>query len=311
MSGILLNMKDIILTDIHQDFNWVSNVLKAEKFEKGKDRLTLNGDITDTRNPEVSHNFIDAIGEAHKYAAFADILLGNHDAGYCEQFYQKRYIEKNPGNRFQFRLACKSPAHENHTYFENMMKMLNTSPKAIFKTGHRIIPFGNTNFLLTHAGVHDFFCNFKSKDYYSEISASLALRYDELFFENFMQPNALFTPIGRCRNGDSPYGGAIWRDAFEERTKAPLNQIYGHSPAAVNTFVLHRELDNNGNLQWGVNIDGKQTIYAVFENNVLFIRSVDILARNIPFEVMDCHENSLTEAKKEVRIYPTGKFEIE
>ncbi len=231
----------LIIPDVHQDINWVKNILNQES--GNYDHLVFLGDFFDTHKS--GHN----IASGEQTALFlkdivdgkfgsSTVCVGNHDCAYIEAC-RSLYQHKNPSTLFNF---CSGYTNSKANTISGILKRTDWAKAELFKVVN--------GWLLSHAGLHAGHLKpLKSIDenlvdlYEQSINLNKCLYHD-------VHP---LLQVGYARGGEHNYGGVTWIDwncEFEDIPGFP--QLVGHTPKTDTIRQIGKSFC----------IDGGQTIYA-------------------------------------------------
>lgn len=246
----------LIITDIHQNLNWVKKILEDER--GNYDHILFNGDWIDSyyQPPviegatETAKFLVDAINGKYGPASFN---LGNHDAPVMESW---RWNVKY-SNKPQLLYACSGYTRSKSLNFNKEMTWENWRKFHVFHT------FGG--YVISHAGFSQPYWNdyLSTEDYLDRVWTETEVALDLIS----AQYSRWFAP-GLARGGSSEVvGGPIWLDwSYEFVDMLPINQIVGHT-------TMPNTVRKKGNSYC---IDGHQTAYAILKKNgELIIKSTD------------------------------------
>jgi hypothetical protein len=230
----------LVISDIHQDINWVKSILEVEK--GNYDHLHFNGDIID------SHKKPDKISGARETAIFyrwlldnGTVNLGNHDLPYMEFFpYNLKYKDKP----FGAASYCSGFSESKSLKFNKEMTWGAWRKAKTF----RVI----NGWLVSHAGFHLGFWDWSAND---NDNLKRLWETSEEWLEKlpYFYNKELFG-LGKARGGDAYMGGPFWLDFhYEFKDSIPMKQLVGHTGCA--DAVRYQ-----GN---SCCIDGHQTFYAI------------------------------------------------
>lgn len=237
--------KVLLISDIHQDIDWVEKVL----FQESPDRVIWMGDWFDSHKP------VDKIFGARQTAKWLKeriennpkdvFLFGNHDFPY-----------------YEVAPACRRHTNKRHIY-TYCSGFTNSKAKEINKElteehWQRFLPFCfvNNEYVISHAGISSHWWPVANTD---DIP-TLAFVYDKAMTAVV---NARSYPMdildaGLARGGNAVVGGFTWLDWDEEFTdEIPFAQIVGHT-------ANHNHIRQRGR---SFCIDGGQHTYAYFQKD--------------------------------------------
>lgn len=304
-------MRHIIIPDIHLDIDYLQSILDKENMRVGvpDKKLTLLGDIADTRNPNVDKNPNKMMRIISDFSEWdnVEVLPGNHDYFYFEEILASHYEMKqgDPINFLQREGTINGKTAEDVEMYTKAYNNIRKHPRDIFKNVHTTSKVGDENILVTHSGLHDFYFK-QNGNNIGLVREAIEAQYNDLFVSNFKARHPMINACGSARNGMALYGGIMWRDDISEPTVAPLNQIYGHTAMEGVAVYTRHMIDDKA--YFNLCLDGKQTTYGVIENDCIHIRSVT------PDFAFLKHENKKDRFYghvKEVRIFLDGVISLD
>jgi hypothetical protein len=245
----------LIITDIHQNLNWVKKILEDER--GNYDHVLFNGDWIDSyyQPPviegatETAKFVVDAINGRYGPASFN---IGNHDAPVMESW---RWNIKY-SNKPQLFYGCSGYTRSKSLNFNKEMTWENWRKFHVFHT------FGG--YVISHAGFSQPYWNdyLSTDDYLDRAWTETEAALDLLS----AQYSRWFAP-GYARGGREVVGGPIWLDwNYEFVDMLPINQIVGHT-------TMPNTVRKKGKSYC---IDGHQTAYAILKKDgELIIKSTE------------------------------------
>lgn len=265
-------MKTLILTDIHNGWEWAESVIKKES----PDRVVFAGDYFDSKDewgPEASETAdwlkgsINIPGRIH--------LFGNHDVQYAF-------------NYSVLQVSC----FEQWKYCQ-----INTFLTQSDWNKLRYYYVLDRTWLITHAGLHPHYIPSEiqalypdRKSFYKNIKELLDSYIERIPIDLSDESVPSIFNVGHCRKGWAKYGHIIWCDFSREfKPTKGLNQIFGHTPQHVpSVSVLNENGDtdlavatdiesdevNNPNCSYNLCLDTRdKCYYAVWDKKSLSIKS--------------------------------------
>jgi len=239
----------LVFSDVHQDLQWVKDVLKAE--DGNYDQILFNGDIIHgKRNDRV-------LSGTRETAIFYKWLLdnypvniGNHELPIYESWERNSKFQTHKEPYYRMGGWTKSST----LHFNREMTRQDWEKPKLFRVVH--------GFLVSHAGFHPIFWNFNKT-----IDENLQFLWDSSILALSTIPKrheaSAFFEAGPARYYDPSHarvkvGGPVWLDWNDEFLDGlPLPQLVGHTPKEMTV----RRIGNS------YNIDGKQTTYAIIKEH--------------------------------------------
>lgn len=238
--------KLLIITDVHQNINWVKNILETEK--NNYDHVLFNGDWIDSYYEppiiagaeETARFVLAAINGEYGPASFN---IGNHDLPVMESWKKNStYFNKVP-----LLTACSGFTRSKSMNFNKVLKWSD------WRKFHGFHTFGG--YVISHAGISSLYWqSFATIEdnlnkIWNEIEQALdliSLQYSHWFAAGF------------ARGGPEVVGGPMWLDWNEEfMNNLPIKQIVGHTT----------ELNNVRTIEDSYCIDAHQTAYALLNGD--------------------------------------------
>ena len=259
-------MKTIVVPDVHNKTHLVDDILK---YENHFDRVIILGDVFDHFNDtaQIAKEVATWVKTKLQDSRFV-FLWGNHDVHYGVRS-RKQYCS---GYSIEKDMA--------------IWEVLNDNDFAKW----RYFWF-ESNFLLTHAGLHGKFLPPLWKRVDTQALQEFLSKEQELCREAFQQAYGehWFALFGDARNRTPrgvPIGGILWCDANEEFEPIKgLSQIFGHTYQSVPTFIfgetgLGRINDENtvlkmrvkANMDYNLALDCSLRYYAIIRDDILKIK---------------------------------------
>lgn len=264
-------MKTIIISDLHNRVDWVEFALQSPVL-KPYDRVIFLGDYFD--------DYYDTVQNAANAAQWLEQsihepnrihLMGTHDLWY--RFPSNRFISAS-GNTEAKAYAIRGALTEKDW---NLLKLFHYEQ----------------NFLMTHAGVHQFLINWyvsQKKSIYSKhihiinnkevldlntqevIDKIIQPATDEALIDISRNKSHPWLDAGYARGGIQPVGGIIWLDWNKEfEPISDLNQIVGHTE---HQFPEQKSTQNSDNYC----LDTRNHHIGILEDGKFsYVRTVDVL----------------------------------
>lgn len=261
------NMKTIIIPDLHNRVNWIEQTLSSPIL-KPYDMIVYLGDYFD--------NFYDTPRDAYNSATWLRQslhkpnrvhLLGTHDLWYR---FPNNPLAKASGNTYEKAYAINS--------------VLTIDDWNLIKPYHY-----EQNFLLTHAGVHQYLISkyvLENKQIFNKhiVDNVLQLNSQEIV-DQIIKPATeealkdvsnnsmnIWFDAGFARLGTQKVGGIIWLDWNIEFEPIPgLNQIVGHSERLV---PEQKSIQDSKNYC----LDTKSQYIGILENGEFtYLETIDVL----------------------------------
>lgn len=234
-----MNVKTLILSDLHLNYKIADKIIKCEC----PDKVVLLGDYFDDFGDTVADN----VEMAHWLKNSMSIsnrihLMGNHDIGYAM-----------PHRSYK----CSGYTISKEYAINDVIKDW-TSLKLFTWVGP---------WLCSHAGIHNHLYNRDGIGY--EFNTWLTNTCDEALknaFEN--KPADTILRAGRIRGGIELFGGIIWSDAREFDGISGINQVFGHTPSSRPVWINKGEINNTDIYSQNLALDVSHSKYYALHNTV-------------------------------------------
>ena len=238
--------KVLIISDIHQDINWVKTILEKEK--GNFDHIIWLGDFWDSFKfyPEVetaknTAKFVVDIVDG-KYGP-SSLLLANHDCAYYEAH---KYSSKFQSPKHLYNM-CSGFTKSKSVEISKILKLQHWQQFHLFYTCN--------GYFISHAGLAQKFWNYyiSKEENYDRLweKSEEALKLINVCSHEILEP-------GLARGGKQIVGGLTWLDESEfidfEECDA---QIFGHSTSYNHIRKINRSIC----------LDGTQTTYAILHDD--------------------------------------------
>ena len=244
----LNDVRCVVLSDIHQDIEWVDRVLFKENPIDSFDYVIINGDWFDTHQDcmpslEKVCNYIDSLIE--RLGDRLIVNVGNHDIPYYYAWY---HYKNTYGKVHALPYPCSGYNNSKARIISKCLK------EDVIKRAHLVV-FVNGH-LISHAGVlPNLFPYFGDDEDSDQKALNKLLEDSEKAWRDFrVCHDSPFFGCGPARGGDDSFGGVLWADWHDEFFDGlPYPQIVGHT--------IIKKGDIKKGRCW--NLDGGQTRYAI------------------------------------------------
>lgn len=234
--------KLLIITDVHQNINWIKNILETEK--NNYDHLLFNGDWIDSYyeppviagSVETAQFVLAAINGEYGPASFN---IGNHDLPVMESWKKNSVYS----NKLQLLNPCSGFTRSKSMNFNKVLKWSD------WRKFHGFHTFGG--YVISHAGISSLYwrSHLNVQDNLNKIWNEIEQALDLIS----LQPSHWFA-AGFARGGSEVVGGPMWLDWNQEfMDNLPIKQIVGHTTQSNIVRTIGRSYC----------IDANQTAYAL------------------------------------------------
>lgn len=230
-------MKTIILTDIHNGWEWAERVIKKES----PDRVVFAGDYFDNKHEHIGDipDTADWLKDSLKKPGRVH-LFGNHDVQYAFNY---PILQVSNFEQWKYSSINSFLTRDDWNKLRYYYVLDNT-------------------WLITHAGLHPYYIpsEIQSKSnnrkvFYKEIKNLLDSYVERIPIDFSKQLIPSIFNIGHSRKGWAEYGHILWCDFNKEFVPIKgLNQVFGHSPQLIPSLSF---IDENGksNIIVSTNVD--------------------------------------------------------
>ena len=248
-------MKTIILTDIHNGWEWAELVIKKES----PDRVIFAGDYFDSKDelPSDPSETADWLKESLKKPGRIH-LFGNHDVQYAFNCHLLQVSRFEQWKYFQINDILTKEHWDKLRYYYVL----------------------DNTWLITHAGLHPHYIPSEIRDksdnrkvFYKKLKELLASYVSRISVDIPEQRIPSIFNVGHSRRGWAKYGHIIWCDFNREFAPVKgLNQIFGHSPQLIPSLSV---IDENGKSEIIVDTDVDLSFNRVSNTNCSFNLCLD------------------------------------